>query len=279
MSDAPWQALIDTHVHVWDARRLGYPWLDENLQLPRTVLPPRIENGPRSVFVQADASPQDALNEVRWVESLGWRSLVAIVAYAPVHLGAAVGTHLAVLCAGHPLVRGVRRLLQEEPAGCLDAAAYAAGLRAVARTGLVFEVTARFEQLVEFAAIHATAPDATVVWDHLGNPPIYDGIDSDAGRVWLAGLRAAAAQPNAVVKLSGAAAVSDRGTDFVLAALDAFGVERAVLGSDRPLSVELGDDAYASWAATAGDGLGLNDAERTRLRSETAARVYRLATD
>lgn len=268
--------LLDTHVHVWDPNLLRYPWLDAIPALDRPVLPPVAGGDTLAVFVQADCVDEQGLREVAWVTELNWPALRAVVAYAPVHEGDAAAGRLETLHAD-PIVRGVRRLLQGAPEGFISSSAVVAGLRRTAATQLAFDATVDAWLLAELAQAHAAVPELTLVLDHLGNPPLKAGLDSDDGRAWLVGVRAVARQPAAVLKLSGQATRTQAGQSFVAAALDVFGPDRAMLGSDSPLSVP--DDAvsYRDWAETAGAGLGLDAEELEQVRHRTAERVYRLA--
>ena len=92
-----------------------------------------------------------------------------------------------------------------------------------------------------------TVPDLRVVLDHLGKPPVDEGIASDAGARWRDGIRSLAALPGLHVKLSGlpaesadAAAYDAHVDDFIRFGLEAFGPERSMLGSDWPVSALLG---------------------------------------
>jgi len=227
------------------------------------------------VFVQADCVAQQGLAEVRYVERLDWPQLAGVVAFAPLEHGPAVEPLLAKL-AEHPRVVGVRRLLQGEPVGFATGAGFGAGLAAAARRGLTFDATVRADQLTELVELAREVPEAVIILDHLGNPPLHHGLSSAPGRRWLAGIRALAAEPSVVVKLSGKPAVDRRGLPFVLAALEAFGARRAMLGSDHPLSVPADKQAYDRWVWSADAALDLNDDERAAVRHGTAIKTYRL---
>jgi L-fuconolactonase len=125
--------------------------------------------------------------------------------------------------------------------------------------------------------VSQAVPELLTVLDHLGNPPLAEGLDSAAGRDWLRGIRALASRPAVVAKVSGAVAGDERrGLPFTLAALDAFGPDRLLLGSDHPLTVRNNAEAYQQWAATADAALGLTADERAAVRSGTAIRTYGL---
>jgi L-fuconolactonase len=262
-------------VHVWDTRRLRYPWLEQHTELARVVHPIGLDTGVQAVFVQADCVAEQGLAEVHYVEGLDWPNLAGIVAFAPLEQGPAADPVLAEL-ASHPLVVGVRRLLQGEPAGFISDADFIAGLAAAARHGFVFDATIRADQLGELADTHRSVPEAVLVLDHLGNPPLDEGLDSPAGRAWLRGIESLASEPTVVVKYSGQVACDNRrGLAFARAALAAFGPDRMMLGSDHPLSVPA-DTAYAQWAEAADTCLGLGGDERVAVRRRTARRTYQL---
>jgi len=262
-------------VHVWDTRALTYPWLEAHPELPRRADP--VDAGPdtSAIFVQADCLPEQGLAEVCRVEALEWPGLAGIVAFAPLEVAAAAGTGLAEL-AEHPLVVGVRRLLQDEPAGFVADPGFTAGLAALARRGLVFDATVRADQLDELALLPRAVPELTLVLDHLGGPPLAAGLDSPAGRAWLRGVRALAESPGVVAKFSGAVAGDRRGEVFARAALEAFGPDRMLLGSDHPLTVPGDAEAYRRWTSTADAAFGLTGGERAAVRHGTAVRTYRL---
>lgn len=268
--------VIDAHVHIWDPQVIPIPWV-EGTSLAGARLPADLDGDPRiagRVFVEADMAA-GPLAEVDWVASLGWDALVGIV--ADVDLTApALEVDLAALRA-RPLVRGVRELLQ----GRSDAAiaASAPGLKTLG--DLTFDACVTWNQLPAVAALASEAPDAAIVLDHCGKPPVTDGLDSPAGEAWLRGIRAVAACENVTVKLSGlraeaadAASFAAHAPAFLDATLEAFGAERAMFGSDWPVST--GADAGVStteWIELVQAAAGT---DWHRVAAETATRVYRL---
>ena len=89
--------LVDTHVHLWDPRRLSYPWLAELPALHRPFLPDdyRAACGPyqvgRMVFVQCEADPAQYRQETAWISELAQHDprIGAIVSWAPLSQGEA----------------------------------------------------------------------------------------------------------------------------------------------------------------------------------------------
>ena len=110
-------------------------------------------------------------------------------------------------------------------------------------------------------------PDTTIVLNHTGLP-----LGEDA-RAWRAAMAALAACPNLAVKISGMGAPV---REFVLAAIELFGVERCMFASNYPV-----DSLRASFA-TLYSGFedithGMPEADRRGLFHDNAVRVYRMA--
>jgi L-fuconolactonase len=276
--------LTDAHVHFWDPAAGRYAWLDAVPALAGRRGPAEFARacGPvtvdRLVFVQCGA--EDALAEVAWVDGLAAVEprLAAIVAHAPVEAGAAVEPWLEQL-ASRPRVRGVRRLLQDEPddAFCLRPE-FVEGVRRLERFGLSFDLCLYARQLGAVVELVRRCPGVHFILDHAAKPGIR------AGRLdpWREEIRTLAALPNVDCKLSGLATEADPRAwtaadlrPYVDHLLATFGPGRLLFGGDWPVSTLATD--YPRWVATLDDllaGVGADD--QRRIWSTNAARIYRL---
>lgn len=182
---------------------------------------------------------------------------------------------LRELPGGQSLV-GIRHQVQGEPdIGWLLRPDVLRGLAAVAAAGLVYDLIVLDHQLPVATAAAARLPGLTFVLDHLGKPPIAGG----ALQPWACDVRALAARPNTVCKLSGMAA--EAGADWTTRALrpyadtvlEAFGPGRLMFGSDWPVCT-LGS-SYGEVVDTAHQLTDvLNETEREQFFGATASRVY-----
>ncbi|KDA06757.1 amidohydrolase [Microbacterium sp. CH12i] len=271
--------ILDSHLHLWDPAILEYPWLEGPLRarFAETELAAAVGavDGERAfVFVQADCAEHQTLDEVEWVASLAERVGVrGIVAGARLDRGAESVEHLDAV-AQHPLVVGVRHLLQGEPAGLAGSAEFRAGAAALAERRLTFDACVRgAAQLRDVIALATDVPDLRIVLDHLGKPVVGTATEAAVPSTeWMDALTALATHPQVFCKLSGLPAEAG-GTwsarqmePFFDVALDAFGAGRLMVGSDWPVSAVgasgVGDDALdatmisswtdavASWAAS-----------------------------
>ena len=199
---------------------------------------------------------------------IGWADLAA----------PGIAAELSGLAAAGRLV-GVRHqaLAEAEPARWLGSRQVRRGLSELERASLPFDLLLGPAHLGVALDVVRAHPSLLFVLNHLGKPAIA------AGRLepWATEIRALAAEPNVCCKLSGVqtVAASDWSygdlAPFLEVALDAFGAERILFGSDWPVSTRAAsyrqvlDVALRACAALSPD-------ERFAVLAGNARRVYRL---
>ena len=281
------QELVDAHVHLWNPQQFRMPWLDHE---PALNKPFGLAEYPRQsagrtitdmVYVEVGVAPHYALLEAQWVASLAAHDarLQGIVAAAPVEHGDRTRSYLTALHAISPLIKGVRRNLQDEPdlTFCLQPN-FVHGVQLVAEYGFSFDICIRHHQLPMVVALVRQSPDTRFMLDHLGKPGIKDHI-LDPWRTHLAQL---AALPNVWCKISGLVTEADprRWTlddlaPYIAHALDVFGEDRVVFGGDWP--VLLPSSSYDRWLETlASLTRSLSPEAQRKLWIENARHFYRL---
>ena len=169
-----------------------------------------------------------------------------MVGWVPLEDAAAAASALDDRYLAEPKYRGVRHLNHNEPdPDWLVRPDVVAGLRELEARRLVFEVVAVYPlHLGHVPTLAQACPDLRIVIDHLAKPPIASG-DLDA---WKRDLAAAAEHPNVFAKVSGLNTAADWATwtaeDLVEPighAIDVFGVDRLMAGSDWPVAILAGD--------------------------------------
>jgi L-fuconolactonase len=279
---------IDAHHHLWDLSSRPQPWLTpaEMAPLQRDfTLSDYAAAAARaqisgSVLVQVLADAQ----ETREFLALAARSetVAAVVGWADLtrpdlsdELGALSGSP------GGEFLRGIRHLVQGEPdPRWLARDEVRAGLRHVAAAGLTYDLLVLPHQLPAAIETVRALPELSFVLDHLAKPPISSG----ELQPWAALVRQLAAEPNVTAKLSGIiteaiwtnwdAAVL---RPYVEVALDAFGPERLMFGSDWPVCLLAGSlPAWTETARTLLTDAGLTPAEHEAIFGGTATRIYHL---
>ena len=113
--------IVDTHLHIWDLKRLRYPWLDNVPMLNRDHLIEEYRKicGPvqvaKMVFLQCECEQAQFQDEADWVTEVAAidQRIRGIVPWAPLEKGDAAHAELAKL-ASNPLIKGIRRIIQFE---------------------------------------------------------------------------------------------------------------------------------------------------------------------
>jgi L-fuconolactonase len=279
--DTRYARRIDAHLHVWDLARRDVPWIDEARSAIRStfavsdwVQVADATDVDSAVLVQAinDADETDDLLAYAAVEPrvagvVGWVGLAA----------PDVADRLAELRErpnGRWLV-GIRHLalVDNDPAGWLGSPQVQRGLAAVAAAQLPYDLIFRPEHLDAVLFAVRSHPGLTFVLDHLGKPPTLPaGLDG-----WAVGMRALAAEPNVTCKLSQILTVAGPRRPYVDVALEAFGAERLLFGSDWPVSL-----LHAPYDVVVNVTEQLlarcSDKERYQIWGGVAASVYKLTS-
>ncbi|MGN6672905.1 MAG: amidohydrolase family protein, partial [Thermomicrobiales bacterium] len=122
-------------------------------------------------------------------------------------------------------------------------------------------------------------PNVRFILDHIGKPNI-KGHELDP---WCEQLRALAALPNVICKVSGLVTEADHEywtpddlAPYVAHVLDCFGEDRVAFGGDWPVARQA--TTYPRWVETL-DALtaGLSPAAKRKLWADNARRFYRLS--
>ncbi|MEJ0091704.1 MAG: amidohydrolase family protein [Limisphaerales bacterium] len=279
-------SIVDSHVHLWNPAQLCYPWLDGLPALSRPFLPAEVfEAGANAevrkiIFVEAGCEPSQGLAEADWISELARSEprLKGIVAFAPLEKGKAVRAELQEFVA-RPLVKGIRRNLQGErdPEFCLRPN-FIAGLELLGEFGFTFDLCIRHDQLPAVTKMVHSVPHVTFVLDHFGKPD----VRGKKLEPWAADLKALAAMPNVVCKISGLTTEADwknwQPDDLKLyfkTALECFGFDRLLFGSDWPV-VTLAAN-YRRWLETVQEFFSFaGKAGLTKLFQTNAERIYRV---
>jgi L-fuconolactonase len=270
------RAVVDAHLHIWDLERSEYSWLTPELgPLYATFTPEQARAEldaagiASAVLVQAEDSERDT---DLMLEAAGRHPWIAgVVGWVRLDDPALDEARLEPLC-------GVRHLVHDDPRDdFLARYPVRRSLRLLAERGLPFDVPDAWPRhLAATAALAAAIPELRIVVDHLGKPP----FGGDDWARWHATLADVAACPNTVAKVSG---LQVPGRPFTVdavrpaweTALELFGAERLMWGSDWPLTVLTGGYGRA-WEVMSALIAELTPDEQARILSGTATSVYGL---
>jgi predicted TIM-barrel fold metal-dependent hydrolase len=174
------------------------------------------------------------------------------------------------------LVRGVRIRAHPDDA---DNPTFRRGYAALGRHGLSYELNASPGKLLSGRDVALAFPDIQVILGHAGFPVARDPAYFAQ---WQTEMTALAAAPNVACKVSGFGMADNRWTidsirPWVLHCIEAFGLERIMVGTNWPVDILFATyleqtDAYRTILAEAGFSRG----EQEQMLYRNAERLYRI---
>lgn len=283
---------VDTHVHFWDLKHpdLRYVWLAPDFVHPqigdidaikfelydaeRFVEESRPANTVKAVHVQAAIGSDDPVKETEWLQQAADRTGFphGIVAYT--NLKDPRAEEELERHARFANLRGIRDFSEGDYLVDPD---FARGYALLERFDLVCDLDCLWEDMPKARDLARRFPATTMVLDHAGFP---QERSDEYFRAWRGGLAALAEAENAVVKISGLGMKDPQWTvdsirPWLLACVEAFGVERSFLGTNWPVDRLYSDygtlvDAYAELVAD------FSRDEQEALFFRNAERIYRI---
>ncbi|CAM4449047.1 amidohydrolase family protein [Paenibacillus xylanexedens] len=234
---------LDAHQHFWEYNVVEYGWIGEEMKtirqsfLPEDLEPLLVQSGlDGCIAVQA----RQSLTETEWLLQLADRHECIKGVVGWVDLCSDEVRNQLELFASNPYLKGVRHVIQDEPdLKYVLREDFQRGISLLKEYGLAYDLLVSKEQLPYAVELVKTFPEQRFVLDHLAKPDIKSGILSP----WKEALESLAAQPNAYCKLSGMVTEADwvnwtpkDFTAYLNIAIEAFGAERLMFGSDWPVS-------------------------------------------
>lgn len=279
--------IVDAHHHFWDPDKGDYDWLSGAFQPIRCVfgpadLAPSIREFGISgtVLVQTWHSLEESWEYLAIADRTDF--VAGVVAWVDL-TDPNVAQTLAALkgsAAGKWLV-GIRHLLhlESEPEWLLRADARR-GLAAVAEAGLVYDLVGNSTHLSAMLRTVADFPQLRFVLDHIAKPDIKNAVREP----WTTLMRGFAPHRDHVwCKLSGMITEADWGRwspadlkPYVSEALDIFGVDRCMFGTDWPVCLVAGTYARVIGALRS-CLVGCDAAEIEQIFGRSAIEAYRLS--
>ena len=237
---------IDSHQHFWKFDPVRDAWIDSSMEkiaqdfLPKDLKPLLRQNQMDGcVAVQADQSEAetefllDLAEENSFIKGVvGW-----------VDLSADDLSKRLNLFSKNPLFKGIRHILQAEKEGFMLQDSFLKGIAQLKDFNLTYDILIYPHQLEEANKMIEKNPDQAFVLDHLAKPYIKD----QKIERWTSHIKQLAKNRNVYCKLSGMITEADwnhwQAEDFdkyLLVALEAFGVDRLMFGSDWPVCLLAG---------------------------------------
>jgi L-fuconolactonase len=281
--------VIDAHHHLWRYTPEEYGWIDDPMAvLRRDFLPADLETeiasaGASGIDIDGTIAVQarQTLEETHWLLDLADRcsAMRGVVGWAPI-----AGAEFPAVMEqfdGRAKLKGLRHVIQGEPdENYILREDFNAGIRALAGSGLVYDILIyerHLPQTIEFVDRH---PGQCFVLDHIAKPK----IATDELEPWAARIRELAQRENVWCKLSGMvteakwdawSSESETLRPYLDTVIEAFGPARLMAGSDWPVCLVA--SGYAQWwAVLRAYFADFSEEERAGIFGGTAIEVYRL---
>lgn len=284
--------VVDAHLHVWNPDAVHYPWMTPDVapvarefRLGDVTEELDAERVDKVVLVQSADNKADS--ELMLFQALCSPRVAGVVTWVPLLHPEDAAAQLDAW-RREPVV-GVGHRVHEEPdPDWLLRPAVDDGLALLAERHLTFDLTAHTPTLLAHVATLAERhPKLTFVVDHLGAPPLaaLRAGERDGWTRWSAILGAVAQMPNVVAKISGLGTAAGAGwatehlQPAVDRALELFGPDRLMIGSDWPYSLLAGDSYSHVWHGLRRTVDELPEHDRDLVLGGTANRVYGLPLD
>ena len=282
--------VIDAHQHLWNLDRARYDWLarPEEAAINRTIewpeLEPQMRRTPisRTVLVQAADNAEDTTYMFEVADA--HPEVAGVVGWVPLDRPDDAADQLQDLTR-RPRFAGIRNLIHDQPdPDWLLRPDVTRGLALLEDARVPFDVVAVLPRHLEHVAtLSERFPSLRMVIDHLAKPPIGGGPYEGGDERWRTLMTRAAANPNVFAKVSGLypatgdpqAWTAEDLRPYVDHAVEAFGVDRLMFGSDWPVSEHAGGYVPV-WQRLERLFAELTPPERAAITHDTAARFYRL---
>jgi len=295
--------IVDAHHHLWNLNKIHYPWLMERGVVRFFGDPAPIQRDylvgdflddigdlpvTSSVHIQVGADSSDSVAETRWLQSEAQRTPLgmpnAIVAFCDLTDENAEEILDAQAESGN--LRGIRQIVGRSPDedaksgtdALLNNSIWIENLARLPSRQLSFDLQLIPAQLPAVSKVLAKIPDLRVALCHCGSP--HD--QSEKGlTLWRNGLAQLAELPNVYCKLSGFCMFeqnwdAERVRKTALTAIDIFGVDRCMFGSNFPV-----EKLYVSYKTLYSTYLDIaaefSESEQQNLLADTARRFYRIS--
>ena len=289
---------VDAHHHLWDLSHIQYPWLLDRGGVRFFGQPDPIRRNylssdfaddidrriSRSVHIQVGSAAQDEVRETAFAQSCSSSSAgcfpsAAVVAIdlGQTDIQSKLESHLAF-----DLTRGVRHIIGKSAEENSSLPVFVPEVwidnwKLLAEHNLSFDLQLTEDQYEVVLAALSEVPGLKVSICHFASP--WDQTEAGLNR-WKNWMKEFASLPNTYMKLSGFSMFKWRWDEaefirWALAAVEIFGVERCMFGSNFPvdkLYVSYGD-LFAAWNKVASH---FSPSDGAYIAGNTAKNFYRL---
>jgi L-fuconolactonase len=234
--------VIDSHHHFWKYTEAEYGWIDESMSaIKRDFVAEDLRESIEAAGVDGVISvhARQTLEETHWLLSIANdnKFIRGVVGWVPL-ISERVKIDLEAVAAD-PKLRGVRHVIHDEADEQYIAREdFNRGISLLKEFRLAFDILIFERQLPAAIRFVDRHPDQIFVLDHLAKP----NIKAAEREPWAKNIKEIARRPNVYCKVSGMVTAADwqnwtqqQLREYFDVALEAFGIERLMAGSDWPV--------------------------------------------
>ncbi len=234
--------MIDAHHHLWKYNTRDYTWMDDSMSvLKHDYLPDDLESEFKHTGIRGTVVVQarQNLEETSWLleQADQYSFIQGVVGWVDLR-SMELGKELEEFVV-HPKLVGVRHVIHDEADDdFMLRPDFIKGIAQLEAFDLTYDLLLFPRHLERAIKLVEKFPRQRFVLDHLGKPMIKAGIMEP----WKSDITRLAAMPNVWCKLSGMVTEADHKQwqykdllPYMEVALDSFGPERIMLGSDWPV--------------------------------------------
>lgn len=272
---------IDSHQHFWIFDPVIDCWITEDMEIiRRDFLPDDLKSLldqhhiAGCIAVQSDQSEIETAFLLNLAENNSF--IKGVVGW--VDLSSADLVNQLLHYQKFPKLKGFRHILQAEEPGFMLEPMFQKGIAELKNYEFTYDILVRSSQIKEATQLVELNPGQSFVLDHMGKPP----IKNREVQTWATDIKKLSANENVFCKLSGLTTEADiqhwKKEDiypYLDVALNCFGVERVMFGSDWPvckIAAEY-DDVYKLISGFLGQ---LSVDEKELIWSGNAIKFYKL---
>lgn len=239
---------IDSHNHFWHYNPNEYDWISDDMKvLKQNFLPSQFKQTLFEAGMQSTVAVQarQSMEETHWLLDLAAKHdfIKGVVGW--VDLCTENIEEILVNLSSYKKLVGLRHVVQDEPNDYfIIESDFKRGISFLSKFGLVYDLLIFPKHLKVASQLVKLYPEQTFVLDHIAKPDIKNGVVEP----WAEDIKNLAQNPNVYCKLSGMVTEGKHNSwkyeDFVSyfkVVVEAFGVNRLMVGSDWPVCLLAGD--------------------------------------
>ncbi|MEM9936393.1 MAG: amidohydrolase family protein [Bacteroidota bacterium] len=274
---------IDAHQHFWQYDPAQYTWMGEGKEkIQKDFLPPDLQplleraELDACVAVQARSSMEETLFLLALAKK--YKFVQGVVGWVDI-CSPDLEKHLSEL-QEHALLKGFRHVVQDEPdEDFVVQEAFIHGVHTLLQEGYTYDILVyekHFPVVVSFLEQFSTG---TFILDHLGKPD----LSGEMSQNWQEGVRQMARYPTLYCKLSGLVTEADWASwkydqlaPYLEVAVEAFGTDRVMFGSDWPVCLLAADSYQQVYEIIHKFFRGFSSEEKENIFGINAVKAYNL---